>query len=573
MSSDPALRLSHVGFTYRGAATPALDGVDLTVQRGEMAVVLGPSGAGKTTLCLCTNGLIPHFVHGSVSGRVEVFGVPTTDGTVSQLARDVALVFQDFEAQLFSTSVELEVAFGPENFAVPPDEIRRRVAGALAAVGLAGFERREPATLSGGEKQRLAIASVLSLQPGILVMDEPTTDLDPLGKESVFEIGRRLRRAGATLLVVEHETEEATGADRVIVLDDGRIVAEGAPSEVLARGAWLEQAGVRPPGAAHLLGMLGEEPVLDEQEAVTRLRALGYGVSASALETMQRRDAARSAAYGEPVVEVQALVHRYEGGMEALRGVDLTIRRGEFVALLGQNGSGKTTLVKHFNGLLQPTIGEVRVVGGSTRGQSVSRLGRLVGYVFQNPDHQIFAETVFEEVAFGPRNHGVPAEQTRARVTEALAAVGMTGRETDDPFVLTKGERQRVAVASVLATQPQLIVLDEPTTGLDYREQRQMMDLVRRLNERGHTIVCVTHSMWVAAEYAHRVVVMKDGRVWMDGTAREVFAREGDLAAARLRPAQMVRVTNRLGGTLLDRREVVEVLGQRATRALDQTQP
>ncbi|MDR5682566.1 MAG: energy-coupling factor transporter ATPase [Armatimonadota bacterium] len=570
MASTPALRLSGVGFTYRDAASPALDGVDLAVHRGEMVAVVGPSGAGKSTLCLCANGLIPHFVRGTLSGRVEVFGAPTRDRTVSQLARDVGLVFQDFEAQLFSTSVELEVAFGPENFAVPPDEIRRRVAHALQTVGLTGFERREPATLSGGEKQRLAIASVLALQPGILVMDEPTTDLDPLGKESVFEVGRRLRREATTLLVVEHETEEVTAADRVVVLDGGRIVAQGPPSEVLVRSHWLEKVGVRPPGAAHLLALLGEEPILDEDEATARLRRLGRRIPLGVLEALRRRDAARSARYGDPVLVVEGLVHRYEGGVEALRGVDLVIRRGEFVAVLGQNGSGKTTLVKHFNGLLQPTAGEVRVGGQSTRRQSVSRLGRVVGYVFQNPDHQIFAETVFDEVAFGPRNHGLAPEEVHARVAEALAAVGMTGREGDDPFVLTKGERQRVAVASVLATRPQVIVLDEPTTGLDDREQRNMMELVRRLNERGHTIVCVTHSMWVAAEYAHRVVVMKDGQVWMDGTAREVFAREGDLAAARLRPPQMVRIANRLGGTLLDRREVAEVLTRKAPTGADE---
>lgn len=555
-----AAQAKGVRFTYRDSPAPALDGVDFATAPGELVTVLGPSGAGKSTLCLCLNGLIPHFVRGRLEGTVHVFGVPTADRSVADLARDVGLVFQDFEAQLFSTNVELEVAFGLENFAVPVDDIRRRVADALGIVDLVGLERREPATLSGGQKQRLAIAAILALRPRMLVMDEPTTDLDPVGKESIFDAARRLRGQGVTLVLVEHETEEVVAADRVIVLERGRIAASGTPEEVLPRTDWLEARGIQPPGAAHLLNSLGEEPVLTEDEAVACLRDRGYRVPDDRWTAIGERDAARTEAYGDPVVQVEDLTFQYPGGVEALVGLSFTLRRGEFAGIVGQNGSGKTTLVKHFNGLLRPSGGEVRVGGEPTARASVNRLGRMIGYVFQNPDHQIFADTVFEEVAFGPRNHELGEDEVRLRVVESLEAVGLAGRDQEDPFLMTKGERQRVAVASVLATRPAVIILDEPTTGLDYREQRQMMELVRRLNVAGHTIVCVTHSMWVVAEYTHRTVVMRGGRITADAPTRTVFAREDELREARLRAPQVVRITSRLGRTLLSVREAVDAL-------------
>lgn len=556
-----ALKLTDLQFTYRGAAAPALDGVNLSVDAGEFVVVVGPSGAGKSTLCYTLNGLVPQFLPGRLVGGVEVLGRPVRGQKVSTLASQVGLVFQDFESQLFSTNVELEVAFAPENFGVDHAEMVRRVRDCLITAQLTGLEGREPATLSGGQKQRLAIASVLSMEPPILVMDEPTTDLDPLGKEGVFTVARRLQQRGLTLVIAEHETEEAAAADRVVVLHQGRVAAAGTPREVLTRADWLEELGVQPLGAAQLTARLGLPPALTVDEAVATLRGAGYRVDPGALAELRAADQ-QAAAGGEPVIEVRGLEHRYPNGVLALRNVNLTIGRGEFVALVGQNGSGKTTLAKHCNGLLAPTAGEVRVGGASAAGQSVGQLGRTVGYVFQNPDHQIFAETVFEEVAFGPRNHGLPAPEVRARVEEALAAVGLSGREHEDPFALTKGERQRVAVAAILATRPQVIILDEPTTGLDYREQRQMMELVRRLNAAGHTIICVTHTMWVVAEYARRVVVMQDGAVRMDGLTRDVLAREQALAAASLKPPQLVRIANRLGGTLLSLPECLAALGK-----------
>jgi cobalt transport protein ATP-binding subunit len=285
----------------------------------------------------------------------------------------------------------------------------------------------------------------------------------------------------------------------------------------------------------------------------------GWRVDPDRHRRLVEADARREEGYGEPVIRVEGLTHRYPNGVVALEGVDLTVRKGEFLAVLGQNGSGKTTLVKHFNGLLEPTEGTVKVGEGETSEQGLRQLGRSVGYVFQNPDHQIFSDTVAQEVAFGPRIRGLEEGEIGERVQEALGAVGLEGRGEEDPFGLTKGERQRVAVASVLAVRPEVLILDEPTTGLDYAEQRSMMDLVKSLNESGSTIIVVTHTMWVVAEYAHRAVVVRDGRISLQGTVREVFAEEEALRDAYVRPPHIVTLGNLLGNTVLSVEEMISV--------------
>jgi energy-coupling factor transport system ATP-binding protein len=560
---EPAVSIQGLGYRYRGQQKPALDGVDLEVAEGEFVVVMGPSGAGKSTLCVSLNGLIPHFHRGRMEGEVKVRGHSTREGRVGEFAKEVGLVFQDFEAQLFSTNVALEVAFGPENFAVEHDEMERRVKSVLGRVRLEGFETRQPATLSGGQKQRLAIASVLAIEPRILCLDEPTTDLDPAGKLGVFEIAEELKdRDDVTLIVVEHETEETLDADRIVVLREGNIIADRPAREVLRDVELLEESGVMPLQVArffHEMGLWQGQLPLTPEEGSQEFRQRGWRINPDHHRALVTEDEERAEGYGEPIIEVEGLLHRYPNGLVALEGVDMTVRQGEFLAVLGQNGSGKTTLVKHFNGLLKPTEGTVKVEGEETTEQGMLRLGQRVGYVFQNPDHQIFSETVFDEVSFGPRIREMDDAEVRERVDEALSAVGLEGRGDEDPFGLTKGERQRVAVASVLAVRPDVLILDEPTTGLDYAEQRSMMELVRRLNEAGSTIVVVTHTMWVVAEYAHRAMVVKDGRVALSGTVREVFSQEEELWDASLRPPHIVSLGNSLGYPVLSVEELVRV--------------
>lgn len=561
--TEQVIEIKDLHYRYRGQKEFALEGIQLEVQKGEFLVIMGPSEAGKSSLAATINGLIPHFHNGKQKGDVIVMGRNTKDFTVSQMAEIAGMVFQDFEAQLFSTNVELEVAFGPENFAIEHQEMKKRIDENLSYVGLEEFRHRPPSTLSGGQKQKLAIASVLALKPLILVMDEPTTDLDPISKMGIFDITNRLRqREDMTILVVEHETEEALSADRIALIKNGKLVKVGTAREILVDVDMLENMGVMPLGIPKFYKLMGcPELPLNPDEGEAAFRHYGWKINKAAYDDMAAKEIAEQEKLNLPLIECRSLEYTYKNGnVKALDGINLDIYKGDMIAIVGQNGSGKTTLAKHFNGLLMPTNGDILVNGLPTRDQGVYRLGQKVGYVFQNPDHQIFSETVFDEVAFSPRLKKLPPEAVKECVTEALQAVGLAGYEEQDPFALTKSGRQRVAVASVLAAKPDTLILDEPTTGLDYAEQRGMMEMVKRLNQNGSTIIFVTHHMWIVAEYARRVFVMKDGRIILEGSTRRVFSHGDELREAFLRPPHFVEFSNRLGFTFLTPQEMAKCI-------------
>ena len=558
------IRLENLSFRYRAGKEPALRDVTCHIRPGELVGLLGRSGAGRSTLAATLNGTIPHLVRGDLTGRIRIDGEDIRTKRPRDLADRIGFVFQDFEAQLFSTNVSLEVAFGPENLGVDRAEIARRVERCLGMVRLSHLSHKAPAALSGGQKQRLALASILALAPKILVLDEPTSDLDPAGRRELLDAIQSLRQRGdLTLLMIDPQTDEMDWADRLIVLDGGRIAMDGPPAALWDRADELDALGVKGFTLATLGRRLGlTERWPDALSAAEAIRRGGWQPVAGAVERLRATDDARGA--GEVLLEVENLIHRYPDGTEALGGVSCTVRRGEFVAILGQNGSGKTTLVKHLNGILAPTEGEIRLAGRSLRGQPPTVLSRQVGLVFQNPDHQIFAERVWDEVAFGPRLHGLSEADVRRRVEEALDAVGLADLGDMDPFILTKGSRQRVAVASTLATKPDVIILDEPTTGLDYRELQGMMALIQRLNAAGHTIVIITHAMDIAAAHARRVVLMQGGRILRDGPTREVFADETCIGRTGLAPPPVVQVGNRLGVPALTLDELVSCLARTA---------
>jgi energy-coupling factor transport system ATP-binding protein len=506
MTKDKKIvELEDLSFTYSGGSEKALNDICLEMRENEFVAWMGHTGAGKSTLACCLNALIPGFIRGKFAGKARVLGRDILRSDTADMSGEVGLVLQDFEAQLFSTNVELEMAFGMENVGVPREEMIRRVDELLPLVRLEGLREREPSTWSGGQKQRLAIASVLAMRPRLLVMDEPTTDLDPVGKEEVLQLARELRAAEMAMVLIEHDTEEALQADRVVLLKEGRLLREGLPKEILTDERLLREAGVAPLTIADFsrraLGSSSPEErfPLTVEEAIPWVKRT-LMVRETAERILEERDR-KVTGTKRTVLKMEGVHYRYPSGVEALQGIDLEIREGEFVALVGQNGSGKTTLAKHLNGLLRPTSGRAEVFGDDASRLSVTQLGKRVGYVFQNPDHQIFASTVREEVSFGPHNFGLKKKEVKVKknVEEALAAVNLTGYEGRDPFTLTKGERQRVAVASVLAVKPQVLLLDEPTTGLDHLQQHSMMEMVRSLNRRGHTIVIITHSMSTVA--------------------------------------------------------------------------
>jgi len=549
-----AIKVDNLKFKYAGSEKFALNGVSFNVKRGEFFTVMGRNGAGKTTLALCLAGVIPHYIEGEFEGKILVDGVDVASVTIPEVAKKLGLVLQDPEDQIVGVTVRDDVAFGPCNLGLSKEIVLRRINDALKMVRLSGYEDRETFALSGGEKQRLAIAGILALGPSIIVADEPTSQLDPAGKREVFETLLQLNMIEKkTIVMITHETDWAMKySHRIGILDAGKFVAIGSPREVLLKLGvdGLVQHGIRPPQIPHLFFKLSQKgviswnsnPWLDVEEAARKLSELITKRCPEDALMLSRRNKHE----GERAIRVEDLWHVYPNGIEALKGVSLQIYRGEFVAIVGQNGSGKTTLVKHFNGLLKPTRGDVYVFDMNTKNVTISTLSRFVGYVFQNPDNQIFASSVKDEVAFGLKNLGYSRDEVEEMVEQALDFVGLKGLENEHPFHLSKAERQLVAFASIIAMKPKIIVVDEPTTGQDWFGTSKMMNMLKKLNEEGHTIIVVTHDMNVVAEYAERVIVLHSGRILMDGDPREVFYKVEDLARVYVEPPPIVLLMNRL---------------------------
>jgi len=555
----PAVSVEDLSFTYAGNETPALREVNLIQRGGQMIGIMGASGAGKSTLAKVLNRIVPELEGGDFRGVVRISGKPIADAHVCDLATEIGMVFQDFESQLFSTTVAHEVAFAMERVGMPRDQILARLAPALEAVGLRGFEHRDPTTLSGGQKQRLAIASVLALRPRVIVLDEPTTDLDPEGRDEVFVLIRRLREDGLSLIVIEHEADELRQCDRIVLLRAGSIIVDGTPAEVMPRLELLEECGVNPPSldrVVQMLGIEGHPANIDDAESAIRKRLPRMPSVPRAPATSANRAVVES----KPLLEVENISFAYPDGPKVLDGISLCIGPGEFLAIVGQNGSGKTTLAKMTVGLIAPDAGSILLDGRDRASLRPAETAGQIGYVFQNPDHQIFAPTVEEEVKFGPRNFGLEDDEIERRCDEVLRAVALDNHRGSDPFLLSKGQRQRLAVASVLALRPRLLILDEPTTGLDYREQRKMMTLVSDLNRGGVAIVMITHTPWLVAEYAHRVVLMRAGRKLFDGPVREFFIEDELLRTSSFQPPEVTTLGRRFGIVALSAAELADWL-------------
>jgi energy-coupling factor transport system ATP-binding protein len=542
-----------VSFTYRRGERGIRD-ISMEMGEGRVVLVTGPSGAGKTTLCRAANGLIPHEFKGSMRGSVTVAGrYDSRDVGVSALSKLVGLMSQDPDTQLFNPTVEDEIAFGPSNYGMPADLIRRRIDQLLEVTRLADQRGNNPHDLSGGQQQACALASILSYEPLALVLDEPTSNIDPLGSEQVFElVFRQAREGGNTTLLGEHKIEELIDlVDEMVVIQDGEVLHRGTAEEVLQHIEYIDRVGLRVPQATLLAARLRSagwpipELPMDVEAAARALaplndrQALGRESELPARRMQHDSD--------DVVVDIHGLVHVYPNKTEALSGVDLEVRQGEFLAILGQNGSGKTTLVKHLNGLLKATSGRVEVAGLDVAKASLDDMATTVGFIFQNPDSQLAKLKVSEELAFGPQNVGLSKEQVRARVQEAAEELEITHLLDRNPFFLSKGEKQRVAVASVMAMHPQVLVLDEPTTGQDFKRAKEIMDLAVRLHAEGRTIIVITHDMNLAAEYCDRVVIMSDGRVLLDAPTREAFLNDDALRASSLKPPQVTSLGRSLG--------------------------
>jgi energy-coupling factor transport system ATP-binding protein len=553
--------IEHLSFRYADSERWILRDVSFGVAAGETVLLLGPSGSGKSTLVLCLNGLIPHLIEGELTGEVRIGAQATIEQSVAALCRQVGEVFQDPETQMVMPRVEEEVAFGLENLGLPQADMPERITSALAQVRLQDRPRAWVDSLSGGQKQRLALASILALRPSILVLDEPTANLDPMATVSFFETLARLKKdTGMTIVLIEHRLDAVLPlVDRIVAMSrNGEVIAQGKPQEVFTSwGEALQAEGIWRPMTCRLTQALAERShalagcplTMDEVEASLRhllLTRAGKARGGKTTDGVPSPPAGTPPPPGEAAIEMRSLTFTYPDGPPAVDNVSLRVDKGRFFALVGANGSGKTTLAKQAVGLLRPTCGSVSIFGKDARRQSKSELARQVGYVFQNPEHQFVTERVVDELAYSLHDRWPEAELIR-RVSELLLAFGLAGYEDANPFALSQGQKRRLSVATMVALGQPVLILDEPSFGQDQLSTQALMSTLETLHNAGTTLVFITHDMQLVAEYADEVAVMSSGRVIFQGPPRGLFLQPAILSQASLTLPPLVELSHRLG--------------------------
>ncbi len=531
----------------------ALRNINLSVPEGQFLAVLGHNGCGKSTLAKHFNAILT-----PTSGKVTVDGIDTADeDRLFDIRQTVGMVFQNPDNQLVATIVEEDVAFAPENLGVHPEEIRVRVDDALKQVDMYEFREHAPHQLSGGQKQRIAIAGIIAMQPRCIVMDEPTAMLDPKGRREVMKTIKRLNREhGITVILITHYMDEAAQADRVVVMDNGSVLMDDVPRNIFARADELRAVGLDVPQVTELCGMLRKKginiskEIIFEDECAAAIEMLPLNRNTA---DMTKTVAVKLVGSGEEAARLENLTYKYSIGTPfektAVDNVDLTVNKSEFVGIIGHTGSGKSTLIQHLNGLVKPTSGLVFIDGKDIWGKDVNirDIRFKVGIVFQYSEHQLFEETVAKDIAYGPKNMGLTGGELDARVKSAAESMGISHLLEKSPFELSGGQQRRVALAGVLAMDPEVLILDEPAAGLDPKGRDKILSLIKRYHEQsGKTVLLVSHSMEDIVKFATKVLVMNKGKVFCYDETDKVFERTDDLVKIGLDVPQITRLSHRL---------------------------
>jgi energy-coupling factor transporter ATP-binding protein EcfA2 len=507
------LAIEGLTFRYRTRPEPALYDISLTLEAGEILLLAGASGCGKTTLIRCINGLVPRSYKGELEGRILLHGQETAELSLARISQIVGTVLQDPERQILGARVSAEVAFGLENLGLPRDQIRERMEGALDYLGISHLRGRETFLLSGGEKQKVALAGVLAMRPSLLLLDEPLASLDPASAQEALALFRRLADEGISILLVEHRVEDAISIrpDRVLFMQEGRIAYLGKLDGLMEV---VDYRDVKLPAPVVIQRAAQAPPSMFEPAVQPDGRA--------------------------PLVTFEEVSFTYaEDSPEVIHDVSLTVRRGDIVAVLGPNGAGKTTLVKHAIGLLKPRHGKVLVEGTDTQEMSVAQIAHTMGYVFQSPSHMLFAPSVRQELAFGPRNLGYADEVIEEGVAQAVEMVNLQGLEDYPPLALSFGQQKRVSIAAIIAMRSKILVMDEPTAGQDYANYMAFMESILQMPS-FQAVLFITHDLDLAICFANRVLLMFDGRLAGDGRPEEVLSDSDLLHRCRLVPTSLL---------------------------------
>lgn len=546
------IEIEHLKYKYPNTDRLVLNDISLSIEKGEFIGIVGKNGAGKSTLSQAIIGLVPQFYHGGYGGHVTVCGLDAAEVPVGELCEHVGLVFQNPFNQLSGArdTVYGEVAYGLQNLGVEREEMKARVEQVLKQLDIWQYRDRNPFDLSGGQMQRVALAGVLVMQPEVIILDEPTSQLDPQGTEEVFRVVDQLTKTGITIIMIEQKIEKmAAYCDRLMLMHEGKMVDFDTPEKIFARED-LEDLGVQAPVFTRVCARLGwtrpdgTYPVT-LADTLQVFEAYKSNENRDKLLNFYQKMEVQDGNAPQPMFQVKDLDFSYGKDVEIFRQLNVSLD-SRATAIIGQNGAGKTTLVRLLKGLLKPVSGSIYFREQDISGKTVAMLASQIGYVFQNPDDQIFKYRVLDEVMFGPLNIGMEPAEAEKKAREALALMGLSGKEQENPYDLEMHERKMVAIASVLAMDTDVIILDEPIIAQDYEGKQRIGNMIRELSGKGKLVIAILHDMDFTAEYFERVIVMAQGKVLADGTAREVFGRESVLEAAKLQKPYLRQLCERL---------------------------
>lgn len=553
-----SIRVENLKYKYPNTDTFALDGISFTVKKGEFVGIAGMNTAGKTTLCYALSGLIPHFFKGAYGGDVFIGDMDVLTHEISDITAKVGLVCENPFSQMTGAKFTVydEIAFGLENLGIPRDEMHRRIKESMQFLDIEALRDKNPFSLSGGQLQRVAIASVIAMKPDILILDEPTSQLDPQGSEEVFRVVENLSQEGMTIVMVEQKTEKlAAYSDRIFLMHEGKLIDSGPPPEIFSRDDLLT-FGVEPPvytTVAKALNLKNKETGLFP---ISLKEMPASGLTSGGIQVISESPPLTKTV--SPEITVKDLQFSYNEENPILRGISVTLS-GEPTAIIGQNGAGKTTFVKLLKALLKPSFGDVIINGTNIKNTTAAKLAGTIGLIFQNPNDQIFKNNVLDEVMFGPLNVGQTPEVARVNAEKMLKRVGLLDKAVENPYDLSLAERKMIAVASILAMDTDIVIFDEPTMGQDARGKTILKEIIHGLHVQGKLVLCILHDMDFVAETFGRTIIMSNGQLLFDGPTRTAFSEEDTLYTARLEQPHITQLARKMGygGILLKESELI----------------
>lgn len=531
------LKISNLTYTYQGEDKPAISNINLEIDEGEFIVLMGPSGCGKSTLALCINGIIPNVLGGEFEGRIELEGLNTQEHEVYELSTKVGIVFQNPDSQLCNLIVKDELSFGPENLLVEKSEILKSIGEYLNFVALSHKENSNIYELSGGEKQRIAIASVLTMYPKMVILDEPTSNLDPIGARGIIKVIKELnKKKNLTVLLIDHEVSSILYlADRLIILDEGIIMYDGNPRYILEKYGdnIFKNIGVRIPKITQLAVRLNKKGFKISPFPLTVKEAVKSILKEKTIEVKEKEKLYTESRVGsveekaefviEKIIDVKGLNFKYPNGTRAVKDVTFSINKGDMVALMGKNGSGKTTLGSLLIGLNKPDSGKGVIANLDINKSSINELSKKIGYVFQYPEHQFITSSCYDEIAFSLKSEKIKESEKKHRVEKVLELLELTEFTERNPFNLSMGQKRRLSIATMLVKDLEVLILDEPFTGQDGKNISKLMDIIQKINNNNLTILIITHDLHIASKYLNKVMLMDNGELVFYGKTFELY--------------------------------------------------